>query len=100
MTTLKISTNSMCNFPSLILIGFFSSSLSDSLAHLCPILILVVCNSCTEGMMRCLGRDVNQCCSWFLNDKCVQFCPAPLVGNAETFDCGEFALHLYISFIY
>ena len=49
--------------------------------------------------MRCLGRDENQCCSWFLNDRCVQFCPAPLVGNTETFDCGKFALHLYISFI-
>ena len=69
------------------------------LAHLCPILIILACNGCTEGMMRCLGRNENQCCSWFLNDRCVQFCPAPLVGNPDTFDCGELVCLFVCMFI-
>lgn len=46
---------------------------------------------CDEGQMRCIGStsDPLRCCNWYLNNICQVTCPAPLVGNPETFDCGE-----------
>lgn len=36
-----------------------------------------------------MGVNADQCCNWYLNDRCVVTCPAPLVGDSETYDCGE-----------
>ena len=39
--------------------------------------------------MRCVGPDPDQCCNWYLNDTCVATCPAPMVGDPNTFNCGK-----------
>lgn len=48
---------------------------------------------CVEGQMRCIGstgaNSLLRCCNWYLNDICHVTCPDPLVGDPETFDCGE-----------
>ena len=51
-----------------------------------PMQSLACSASCNEGQRRCVGIGSNQCCNWYLNDMCVA---SPLVGNAQTFNCGE-----------
>ena len=48
------------------------------------------CVDCNEGQRRCIGNDATGlCCNWYLNDECYITCPSPLVGDTETYDCGE-----------
>ena len=48
------------------------------------------CIECNEGQMRCVGNDApGRCCNWYLNNSCYITCPAPLVGNQITYDCGK-----------
>ena len=45
---------------------------------------------CNEGQMRCIGNDApGLCCNWYLNNECYVTCPPPLIGDTETYDCGE-----------
>ena len=54
------------------------------------------CVKCNEGQMRCIGNDApNLCCNWYLNDECYITCPSPLIGDKETYDCGEHNNTLY-----
>ncbi len=50
------------------------------------------CIGCTSGSARCVGNSqpTDQCCAYYLDDICVQYCPDPLVANTDTFNCGEF----------
>ena len=45
--------------------------------------------------MKCVGLEsFNQCCSWYFEGECVQFCPGDLIGDNEPgtiYDCGESA---------
>lgn len=54
-----------------------------------PVTHCIACAAeCDEGQRRCVGTGPNQCCNWYLNDTCVATCPAPLVGDTTTYDCG------------
>ena len=45
--------------------------------------------------MRCIGNDApNLCCNWYLNDECYITCPPPLIGDTETYDCGEYEYYI------
>ena len=50
---------------------------------------------CSEGQMQCVGVDgPDQCCNWYLEDRCVVTCPGDMEGDTQlntTYDCSKYS---------
>ena len=60
--------------------------------------IMLICTECVEncssGQQRCVSyENEDQCCNWYVNNTCAVSCPAPLIGNSTSFDCGEWLIY-------